>query len=250
MLIFFTILYNPSENALLNIRNAKLYGIHTAVYINKVSINYKFALEKEDILVLGSNVNDGLGVAFSALETYMKNSSYNFFIYFDQDTVVNKNCWELISKKYSKLFVDISTGLVNIIPSKRKNPKLVISSGSIFSMDILKKVGFHDHSYFVDGVDYEFCLRLKKNGYRIDNHHFAGIDHYSLQGIEKIKILGFSLAIRVYGRNRLVDFNYSHYRLLCDSFLSRQYIFFFLFLKSFFIFNFKEFFSRLAKACK
>jgi hypothetical protein len=46
-----------------------------------------------------------------------------------------------------------------------KANKLLISSGSLFNLNILKKINWNNVKYFVDGVDYEFCLRANKMGY-------------------------------------------------------------------------------------
>lgn len=44
---------------------------------------------------------------------------------------------------------------------------VVLQSGSIFRSDVFKRVGLLDDSFFIDNVDFEFCLRLRKQGFRI-----------------------------------------------------------------------------------
>jgi rhamnosyltransferase len=111
-------------------------------------------------------------------------------------------------------------------------------------MDILDKIGMHDKNYFVEGVDYEFCLRLKINGLKIYNVYSEFIDHKSLQPNKLINIFGVKIYIRVYGERRLKDFNRSHKKLLLKSLAAGEYPMFFSFLKSLICFNIHEKFSR------
>lgn len=42
-----------------------------------------------------------------------------------------------------------------------------ITSGNLLKSDIFKKVGFFDEKLFIDMVDYEFCFRIRSNGYKL-----------------------------------------------------------------------------------
>lgn len=44
---------------------------------------------------------------------------------------------------------------------------MVISSGSLIRSDVVKKVGLPRKDLFIDFVDYEHCLRLRRNGFLI-----------------------------------------------------------------------------------
>ena len=54
--------------------------------------------------------------------------------------------------------------------NKSKEYKFVnaeITSGNLLKSDIFKKVGFFDEKLFIDMVDYEFCFRIRSNGYKL-----------------------------------------------------------------------------------
>ncbi len=44
---------------------------------------------------------------------------------------------------------------------------VALQSGSLFSRSALKDVGLFDETFFIDYVDFEFCLRLRKQGFRL-----------------------------------------------------------------------------------
>jgi rhamnosyltransferase len=110
-------------------------------------------------------------------------------------------------------------------------------------MNILKEIGLHDKSYFVEGVDYEFCMRLFFSGYKIINMRCLGVDHKSLQDGFKVKLLSKNIFLRVYGKKRTNDFNIAHLRLLKIAIKKSNYKFTTFLLKSLIRHNIMELFS-------
>jgi rhamnosyltransferase len=244
-MIFFSILYNPGENALGNIIAAMKNGFVPVVYFNSVDKAVARVLSTLNIKIMGENVNAGLGIAFDELEEYLKKIGETNFVYFDQDTVVEDEVWQLILDTYESYFLKEDAGMLFYSNKGDETSDVVVSSGCLFSMNVIENIGKHSSEYFVEGVDYEFCLRLKKHGFKIYNVYLSGIDHGSLQDGRVLKMFGFSLKIRAYGDQRLKDFNRSHLRLIRDSFQSKQYCMTLFFLKSLLVFNVSEFYSRI-----
>jgi rhamnosyltransferase len=54
---------------------------------------------------------------------------------------------------------------------------VALQSGSLFSRWALKDVGLFDEAFFIDYVDFEFCLRLRKQGFRLIEAIEAPIYH-------------------------------------------------------------------------
>jgi rhamnosyltransferase len=44
---------------------------------------------------------------------------------------------------------------------------LVITSGSMVRRDVVEQIGFPRSDFFIDFVDYEYCLRIRSRGYKI-----------------------------------------------------------------------------------
>ena len=91
--VFFSVLYNPENNALDNLRKANHFGFKSIVYINKVSQHFFDELRLLNVVILGDGQNVGLGKAFCALEKYLEKTDFRYYLYFDQDTLVQENAW-------------------------------------------------------------------------------------------------------------------------------------------------------------
>lgn len=244
-MIFFSVLYNPDYNAIRNIVLADKFRIKSVVYVNKVEACFLNELDNLDVVILGDNSNVGLGVAFYELEMYLAEIGEEYFIYFDQDTVTTEETWGFISRTYLDVFSRKNTGMIFYGWNTVESSDLVVSSGCLFSMQIINKIGKHDKGYFVEGVDYEFCLRLKINGYVIRNVFTESIDHFALQDGTRLKIAGFNIPVRVYGKSRTKDFNVSHSKLIRTSLRKGEFLMFLKFLKSAILFNVFEYLSRI-----
>ena len=245
MLLFFSVLYEPCENALTNIKIAKSLGLKSVVYINSVEPHYLKTLKKLGVLILGENKNVGLGVAFAEFEEYFITTDQEYFIYFDQDTIVSKHAWKNILSTHSEAFSDTDVGLIFYGSCTQKYPGFVINSGSLFSKRILNSCGLHAKNLFVEGIDYEYCIRIRKKSLKIMSISCAGIDHVSLQDSFIRSVLGYQFECRTYGLKRLFEFNKVHIRLLKIAlFYGPRPDFLFLF-KSFLYFNLKEALSQI-----
>ena len=196
-IVFFSILFDPGHNALENIRNANNFGYKSIAYVNRANNSFMADMKSLDVIVLGRNENVGIGVAFSELEDYLKESSINYFIYFDQDTIVKNHAWKYIQNTYKDLFSPPDVGLLFYGSNTSSYSKLVVSSGCLFSMSIIRILGNHNSSFFVEGVDYEFCLRLKNFNYKIRNVYLESIDHLTLQDGNSLEKFGFRFNIRI-----------------------------------------------------
>ncbi|MGN5352841.1 glycosyltransferase family 2 protein [Ralstonia sp. L16] len=72
-----------------------------------------------------------------------------------------------------------------------------ISSGCLFPMTTLRKMGPQREDYFIDSVDFEYCLRLMRSGYRLFRVKGAILGH-KLGARREIRIFGFNFSISVH----------------------------------------------------
>lgn len=112
-----------------------------------------------------------------------------------------------------------------------------ISSGCLFPMTTLQAVGNQRADYFIDSVDFEFCLRMSSQGYRLIRVNNAMLDHKL--GIKRnVKIFGanFSLSIHAPFRRYYLFRNHiflvrSYWRQSPIFLLKKSLFLFFLFLQ-------------------
>ncbi len=128
-------------------------------------------------LFLPSNI--GAGGAYHAGIEYIfkKHISIDYFWLIEDDTYYQKNVLaELLHHIETSLFDMISlkafaTGFArtrNIICKDRIQPvKSALLDGSLIKAEIIRKIGAPKKEYFMMCDDFEFSLRMKKNGYTI-----------------------------------------------------------------------------------
>ena len=94
------------------------------------------------------------------------------------------------------------------------------NSGSLFFLENLRKMNWHNEKYFVDGVDYEFCLNSQLNNFKVGEYSCTpGFDHALEQGDKNYKIFKKTYSMRVYSLNRIVDVANSSVKLIFRSVL-------------------------------
>ena len=91
---------------------------------------------------------------------------------------------------------------------------LTINSGSLYVLNNLKSIGWHDISYFVDGVDYKYCLDSKAAGLKIGECTYTpGFDHVSEQADKVYSLFAKKYYLRPYPWVRIADTTKSNLRL-------------------------------------
>lgn len=69
-----------------------------------------------------------------------------------------------------------------------------ITSGNLVRTRIFRELGFYNEDYFIDSVDFEFCLRAKKHGFKIYRVNEAILLH-RLGSYRVMQIAGFSVKL-------------------------------------------------------
>lgn len=170
---------------------------------------------------LGKNV--GLGAGLSELAKLAYKDGVEGLLFLDQDTVFNEKTLNYIENFYLDKKEDlIEQRYVQVAYDARKSQYLglqdahvVINSGSLFLLPVLNQVGWHNKLFFVDGVDYELCLRANINNYKIGCvHNTPGFDHESEQPDVFIRVAGKRIVLRRYPYWRILDSLGAYRRML------------------------------------
>jgi rhamnosyltransferase len=176
--------YNPEINSLVNNIIAINIQINFLVVFDNGSKNIeeiKLNCENLNILLISNMQNIGLGAAYNTVfKKYI--DSYDYFITFDQDTFILENTIHNLIKLFSS---NDKVGITAPSFEKRHLKKkdvfsqetCVIQSCSIIKQSVLKDINFFNEWLFIDGVDFDFCLRAKKHGYTILKSNRILIQH-------------------------------------------------------------------------
>lgn len=181
------VVYNPDSTLEQNIR-ALLNEVARLIVVDNCSepstrsriaalaatCNFEVIWNKENIgLAAGLNVG---------IRRALPDEHYTWIATFDQDSKVSPGYSNTMLTAYALcpfrdkvgliapchvLFPDTATERPpRDAPQFREIP-VTLQSGSLFSRSALKDVGLFDESFFIDYVDFDFCLRLRKRGCRI-----------------------------------------------------------------------------------
>jgi rhamnosyltransferase len=177
----------------------------------------------KNILLINNEKNLGLATALNQGVKVAISQKFKYVMLFDQDTEVlqhTHHVMQQLCKKVEKRF-----GLLGA--SHKKTDKKInidlmpvksnITSGSLIPISVFVDVGLFREDYFIDSIDSEFCLRLRKNGYsifrskeKLINHEVGDPEMHSFFFF-KIKSTNHSATRRYYiARNYLVtarDYN-------------------------------------------
>jgi rhamnosyltransferase len=223
-------LFYPTKNELESILNyiqvfEKIYVYDNTDNIEKQKTNSTYFTNNNKFEYFSYCENFGLSVALNKM---CKNSIINSFDYiclFDQDSIINNTSLSnMIS--YISSTKDSSVGIYTpeIIYSSQsemvvnKNSlkieglkvKWAITSGSFLNLDIFKLTEGFDKNYFIDRLDYDYCVQLRDLGYKI------------------IQIKNTFLFQQLGHENRFMGFKISEHSALRHYYVFRNRLYFYL----------------------
>ena len=206
------VVYNPSDSVLKSIDS----------YIDDIDILYVVDNSSSDNskMFCGKKIKyianlDNLGIA-KALNIGAQNAiedGYKFLLTMDQDSRFEKGGLAILKKniiEYDKntdlikLFgnnlnnigiftpvhvINNDPSIMGMPSSKFDSPVNVMTSGNIINLDIYKKIGGFKDWFFIDCVDFDYCLNLRRHGYNIVRLNEIRLNHELGSYVEK-KIFG------------------------------------------------------------
>lgn len=174
------------------------------------------AIKNSKIEIIKNGENIGLDKATNIGILKGNYQNYNWVLTLDQDSKLEA---KMIAKMLEVYTTEIKPKnskikvLVPIIYNYNQPQKLKIvgtsyqltefgiASGMLIKSSLLKKIGLMDESFFIDGIDQEFCLRVRKKGYQIAIILEAKLYHR----------MGYRLNKTFLGKTRITS-NYNHLR--------------------------------------
>jgi rhamnosyltransferase len=258
--------YIPNVNLTLRLQRAIDYGFSVYVYDNspedELIRQFCQRFNGTDIRYITCGKNVGLGFGISSVCAHAYYDSLPALVFFDQDTVFDNTTLDFIDDFYhlnSRIASDYSAVWFN---SKRysdadvgdgkkfmfKDVLMAINSGSLFYLENLKKLNWMNERYFVDCVDYEFCLNSSNNHFKIGEcSNTPGFDHDTEQADVKYFIFGKERKLRKYSAKRIVDTIRASTKLLFISIYTRNYAFTAAIFRSIVGYIFWQFMSRVLR---
>lgn len=198
--------YNPDINKLNDCINAALeFNVKIFIFDN-ASINLaeieRLVNNRNSVSLQKSKKNLGIAVALNRLSQYAMENKFEWILTLDQDS----KCPSNLVKEYEKYININNIGIlcpfikdINTEFNYNKETTLdmcvdkCITSGSLVKIEVWNQINGYDESMFIDGVDFDFCRRVKDAGFkiiRVDNvilNHEIG--HITLRNFFLIRVL-------------------------------------------------------------
>lgn len=169
------VLYNPNMDVENNINTYLDILDCLAVVDNSDKINYNLVNELKKIKkikYISMNGNKGIAAALNKGLNYLFENSFDIGLTMDQDSKFDefnkKYMMSLVQKNIDKYAI-LSLNYNNNIKSKKeiKEVNYWITSGNFVNLKCFKAVNGFNEDLFIDYVDFDFCERLYKKGYKV-----------------------------------------------------------------------------------
>ena len=249
------VLYNPTNEQIKNCINTSNY-FDKLVVIDNSENEITYIEDTDKIQYMKMNENVGLAKALNIGFAKLNELGFKWGGYLDQDTFID----ETFREKYlDKLEYNNDVGVYTpqYLIDRKKDPILTdsfdqvvwtMTSASIFNVEIMKKINFFDERYFLDVVDYEYCLKCNKKDYKVMRYNGYAVRHNP--GITNTTKLfkykyGYMSPIRYYYQIRNLKLLYSEYK-----YKKIKLILLYKFLKVILLFSNKKEYLKMNKKAK
>ncbi len=243
------IIYHPTDEFYKRLELIRNEGFKLYVFDNspeETRVN-DLANKSPEISYITAGKNLGLGVGLSVINGTAYHEGYKSLVFFDQDTSLTSDTltfmYGLVVGGKRHVLKDYAVIAFSSNENKSEEKyviqaaSFVISSGSLFSLPLLNRMNWHNENYFVDGVDYEICLRARKGGFKVGVcYNTPGFDHVNEQPDKVVKLFNKSLLIRRYSVSRVIDSLGAYLKLIFSAMWSLEFKFAFILIRSFAIY--------------
>ena len=162
-------------------------------------------LDTDRVEILSKGTNLGIAKALNMALSQAKTDGFKWILTMDQDSFFEPKQFTEFLRNFAQA-IDSELSLYAPLHnpkflSKRdsvedKEVLIVMSSANIVNIDKALSIGGYDEALFIDEVDHDFCLRLKKRGYCIVQNQNCYVQH-------SLGCVDASLGMKHYASERL-----------------------------------------------
>jgi rhamnosyltransferase len=162
--------------------------------------------------------NLGIAAALNIGAKWAQSEGYRWVALFDQDSTAPPAFIDTMCHAYDTnrrgdrvallvpRYIDSRLGIpLPAIYADNGSLQVAMTSGSLMPIAIFSQEGWFEESLFIDGVDFEYCLRLRSSGYSVEEctetilmHAPANFTEYMLKGLRLFSTPNYSAGRRYY----------------------------------------------------
>lgn len=180
------ITYNPDNEFGERLSNIVKEVAHVVIVDNHSDIPLSHMFDKtilEKVEIIGNEQNKGIATALNQGVSRVAELGYEWVLLLDQDTVIDIGITNTLISIYHRYPFKERVGIIGpnfrskhsgrlFIECERTEDdflelKTVVTSGSLMSIMAYRHAGPFRDDFFIEAVDLEYCLRLRKFGFKI-----------------------------------------------------------------------------------
>lgn len=224
------VLFNPDLDKLKENIDAVLPQVDHLFLVDNAPKNFDFnilsswyddASNISKIQYLPNDSNRGIAYALNRGIEAAKKSGDEWILTLDQDSVIPRN---LVSGYMRVISDHTKCGIVTCqvdyngvrqetVQKADETVDFAITSGSLLNIQACYEIGGYDESMFIDGVDFEYCFRLRANGYSIIRAGDVLLKH-ELGDLKIVSFLGKKISVE--NHNAFRTYYISRNYIYCD----------------------------------
>ncbi|WP_270741465.1 glycosyltransferase family 2 protein [Holdemanella biformis] len=180
------VLYNPDQKVINNI-NSYIDELDALYLVDNSSADNSTLFMHEKVEYIPLRKNTGIAHALNVGAKKAIDHNFHYLLTMDQDSMFEKdalkNMKSIIDADDEKDQVGIyspfhKTAISEPVPEELfTSPLVVMTSGNIINLDIYKCVEGFEEWMFIDCVDFEYGLNVRKHGYTIKQINTVFLDH-------------------------------------------------------------------------
>jgi len=143
-----------------------------------------------DFMLIENGENLGIAAALNIGVKWAQSEGYTWVALFDQDSTAPSGFIDTMLRAYETScrrdriallvpkYIDSRLGVP--LPATYADDgslQVAMTSGSLMPIALCCQEGWFEECLFIDGVDYEYCLRLRSNGYSVEECNEAVLLH-------------------------------------------------------------------------
>ncbi len=220
--------YRPDDEVMDNLRAIRPQ-VQGLVVVDNGSSEEKrnrlrLAARELEFTLIENGDNLGIAAALNIGAKWAESERYRWVALFDQDSTAPPTFIDTMLRAYESSprrdrigllvprYIDSRRGIpISAIYAKDGSLEVAMTSGSLMPISVFSHEGCFEDSFFIGGVDYEYCLRLRSMGYSIEEctdvvlmHAPADFTECKVKGARLFSTSNYSAGRRYYRERNTV----------------------------------------------
>lgn len=180
--------FNP-DNRLRRVLSSICAQVSNVIVVDNGSLNIQLVRQLSklnsniDLIELGENY--GIGVALNVGLSEVSAKGLNWIVTLDQDSIAHPDMIKELAFAAIKFGYDSTCPIIakevkqnkERLKIKHEPIHLCITSGQLTSIDAVNNVQGFESDFFIDNVDFDFCLKLKNSEFSLGRIYTASLSH-------------------------------------------------------------------------